>query len=192
MTDKKIWDKTNNWTEELESLKCIINKTELVETTKWGTSVFTFNTKNIIGISCFKSYFGIWFFNGVFLKDEKKLLINANEENTKGLRQMRFNSIQEVDEKIILKYIKEAIENEEKGFKIKPQKKAKILCELLDKAFKSNSNLKKAFDLFTPYKQREFMEYINEAKQEKTKLTRLEKIKPMILSNIGLHDKYRN
>jgi uncharacterized protein YdeI (YjbR/CyaY-like superfamily) len=36
------------------------------------------------------------------------------------------------------------------------------------------------------------MEYINEAKQEKTKLSRLEKIKPMILSNIGLHDKYRS
>jgi uncharacterized protein YdeI (YjbR/CyaY-like superfamily) len=35
------------------------------------------------------------------------------------------------------------------------------------------------------------MEYINEAKQEKTKANRLEKIKPMILSNIGLNDKYR-
>jgi hypothetical protein len=35
---------------------------------------------------------------------------------------MRFNSTGEVDEKIILEYISEAIENEEKGLKINPQK----------------------------------------------------------------------
>ena len=35
------------------------------------------------------------------------------------------------------------------------------------------------------------MEYLNDAKQEKTTINRLEKIKPMILSNIGLNDKYR-
>lgn len=192
MSDKKIWNKTNQWTEELELLKSIINKTQLVETIKWGAPIYTHNNKNVIGIGGFKSYFGIWFFNGVFLKDEKNLLMNANEENTKGLRQMRFNSISEINEKTILQYIHEAIENEEKGLKIKPEKKAEILCELLENEFKLNSELKKHFISFTSYKQREFMEYINEAKQEKTKLTRLEKIKPMILSNIGLHDKYRS
>ena len=192
MAEKKIWDKNNQWTKELEFLKSIINKTQLVETIKWGAPIYTHNNKNVIGIGGFKSYFGIWFFNGVFLKDNKNLLINANEENTKGLRQMRFNSLEEVDEKIILDYINEAIENEEKGLKIKPEKKAEISCELLENEFKKNEELKKAFSLFTPYKQREFMEYINEAKQEKTKITRLEKIKPMILSNIGLHDKYRS
>jgi uncharacterized protein YdeI (YjbR/CyaY-like superfamily) len=63
--------------------------------------------------------------------------------------------------------------------------------KFLESEFKTNFDLKKAFNLFSPYKQREFMEYINEAKQEKTKANRLEKIKPMILSNIGLNDKYR-
>jgi uncharacterized protein YdeI (YjbR/CyaY-like superfamily) len=192
MAERKIWDKTNQWIKELEYLKSIINKTELVETTKWGTAIYTYNNKNVVGIGGFKSYFGIWFINGVFLKDAKKLLINANEENTKGLRQMRFQTMEEVNEKIILEYINEAIQNEIKGLKIKAEKKAEIKCEILENEFNTNDNLKKAFELFTPYKQREFMEYINEAKQEKTKVTRLEKIKPMILSNIGLNDKYRN
>ncbi|WP_325262934.1 YdeI/OmpD-associated family protein, partial [Flavobacterium sp.] len=44
---------------------------------------------------------------------------------------------------------------------------------------------------FSPYKQKEFIEYIESAKREETKLTRIEKIKPMILDNIGLNDKYR-
>lgn len=189
--EKKVWQRNDLWIEELEALKSIISKTQLVETEKWGAPTYTHNTKNIIGIGGFKSYFGIWFFNGVFLKDEKKLLINANEENTKGLRQMRFQSIEEINEKVILEYISEAIANEEKGLKIKPESKEKIACKLLENELKSDIDLKEAFQLFTPYKQREFMEYINEAKQEKTKLNRLEKIKPMILSNTGLNDKYR-
>ena len=105
---------------------------------------------------------------------------------------MRFQSIEEVNEKIIFEYVIEAIENEKKGLKIKPEKKAIITCDYLENEMKVNSEFKKAFKLFSPYKQREFKEYINDAKQEKTKLSRLEKIKPMILSNIGLHDKYRS
>ena len=121
--EENKWNKTNQWENELEQLHAIIRKTPLVETTKWGGPVYTYNNKNVVGIGGFKSYFGIWFYNGVFLKDEKKLLINANEENTKSLRQMRFNSGNEIDEKLILGYIKEAIEIEEKGLIIPKEKK---------------------------------------------------------------------
>ena len=41
-------------------------------------------------------------------------------------------------------------------------------------------------------KQREYCEYIATAKRDPTKLSRLEKIKPMILNGTGLHDKYKN
>lgn len=191
MTDKKIWDKANQWNEELELLKSIINTTNLIETTKWGTSIYTHNNKNIIGIGGFKSYFGLWFFNGVFLKDEYNLLINAQEGTTKSLRQMRFQSKADINEKIILEYLTEAIKVEENGLSIKPQKKEQLVSAFLQNEFKSDLNLKIAFEKLSPYKQREFIEYIETAKQEKTKLSRFEKIKPMILVNIGLNDKYR-
>jgi uncharacterized protein YdeI (YjbR/CyaY-like superfamily) len=71
MAEKKLGYKTNQW--PLELLKTIINKTVLIETIKWGIPVYTHTNKNIISIGGFKSYFGIWFFNGVFLKDEKNL-----------------------------------------------------------------------------------------------------------------------
>ena len=166
-------------------------KTNLIETIKWGTSVYTFKNKNILGLGGFKSYFGIWFYNGVFLKDKNNLLINAQEGKTKSLRQIRFNSIEDVNEQIVLEYIKEAITIEEKGLVIKPEKKT-LQSDFLEKELKSNPNLRKAFNLFTKYKQNEFIEYIETAKQEKTKLSRMEKIKPMILSNIGLNDKYKS
>ncbi|KGO90707.1 YdeI/OmpD-associated family protein [Flavobacterium suncheonense] len=192
--DKNPWNKTNQWEEELGILKSIIDKTELEEMTKWGGPVYTINKKNVVGVGGFKSYVGIWFFNGVFLKDDKKVLVNANEGVTKALRQWRFESKEEIlkNEKAILQYINEAIANEKAGLAIKPEKKEEIVSELWNAELKADKALKSAFEAFTPYKQREFLEHIESAKQEKTKLSRIEKIKPMVLEGKGLNDKYRS
>ena len=190
-TSNSVWKHSNKWEEELLLLKSIIDKTELIETTKWGGPVFVYEKKNIIGLGGFKDYFAIWFFNGVFLKDDKKKLINAQEDKTKSLRQWRFTSKEEVNEKEVLDYILEAIENEKQGKIIKPAKKEAIISELLEKEMSQNPALAEAFQKFSPYKQYEFLEYIETAKQEKTKLSRIEKIIPMILENVGMNDKYR-
>ncbi|MBB4804114.1 uncharacterized protein YdeI (YjbR/CyaY-like superfamily) [Flavobacterium nitrogenifigens] len=189
--NKGIWKYSEKWEEELLLLKSILDKTELTETTKWGGPVYVYNKRNVVGIGGFKDYFTIWFFNGVFLKDTKKKLVNAQEELTKSLRQWRFTSKNEVNEKEILEYIYEAIENEKQGKVIKPSKKEAIISELLNKEMEQNPALKAAFENFKPYKQYEFLEYIESAKQDKTKLTRIEKVVPMILANVGLNDKYR-
>jgi len=191
-SDKKhVWDKVNKWEKELLFLKSIIDKTELVETIKWGAPIYVYNKRNVIGIGGFKDYFAIWFLNGVFIKDEKKRLINAQEDKTKSMRQWRFTSKEQVNEKEVLEYILEAIENEKQGKIIKPSKKEAIVSELLQKEMDLNPTLAEAFQKFAPYKQYEFLEYIETAKQEKTKLTRIEKVIPMILGNVGLNDKYR-
>ena len=190
-TNIPAWDKVNSWSVELEFLKSIIAKTELVETTKWGGPVYVLNGKNVLGIGGFKNYFTIWFFNGVFLKDEKQVLVNAQEGVTKSLRQWRFSSKNEVDEKAVLHYINEAIENEKQGKNLKPEKGKSIVSELLQKELDADMNLAEAFLKFSPYKQKEFLEYIETAKREETKHSRIEKIKPMILENIGLNDKYK-
>ena len=191
MEEKHQWDKVNEWSEELDYIKSIIAKTELIETTKWGIPTYTNNNKNVLGIAGFKSYFGIWFTNGVFLKDVAKVLVNANEGVTKALRQWRFNSKDEIDEKLILSYIYEAIENEKEGKSIKPVKKEKIISVFFQDELNQNKELQTAFEKFTISKQNEFLEYVESAKQEKTKITRLEKIKPMILNHVGLNDTYR-
>ena len=180
------------WTEELENLASIINKIPLEKTIKWGAEVFTYNGKNVVSYGGFKNYFMLWFFNGVFLEDKYKVLVNAQEGKTKSLRQWRFTSIDEIDENKITEYINEAIEIEKKGLKISPDKFVAIpISEILEKEFKNDKTLKSAFEKLTPGKQKEYIVYINEAKQEATKLKRLEKIKPMILQGIGLNDKYK-
>ncbi len=191
MEEKHTWDKINQWGEELALLREIIQKTELVETNKWGGEVYTINNKNVIGIGGFKNYFTIWFWNGVFLKDEANLLVNANEGMTKGLRQWRFTSAADVNEKLVLHYINEAIANEKAGLSIKPEKKEAMKCDFFESELKNDKALKTAFEKFTSGKQNEFWEFMATAKQEKTKINRLEKIKPMIMEGMGLNDKYR-
>lgn len=182
----------NQWTEELELVASIINKLPLEKTIKWGAEVFTYNGKNVVSYGGFKNYFTIWFYNGVFMEDKYKVLVNAQEGKTKSLRQWRFTSISEIDEKKIAEYIYEAIKIEKKGLKIQPEKFVAIpVAEILETEFKTDKALKTAFEKLTPGKQKEYIVYINEAKQEATKLKRVEKIIPMILQGIGLNDKYK-
>lgn len=191
MAEKKSWNKNDLWEDELAVLKSIINTTELVETTKWGGIVYTFENKNVLGIGGFKNFFTIWFFNGVFLKDALQVLVNANEGVTKSLRQWRFTSKSDINETQLLHYIREAIENEKLGKSIPLTKKEQVVSEFFTSKLAGDSDLRTAFEKFTSSKQNEFLEYLETAKQEKTKITRFEKIKPMILNNIGLNDKYR-
>lgn len=193
MEKKNPWDKSALWPEEMDFLRGLIAQTELEEMTKWGGPVYTLNKRNVLGLGGFKDYVAIWFWGGVFLKDPGKKLIQATEGVTKGLRQWRFTSLDEIrrDEKLILAYMREAIANEKAGLAIKPEKKETVISEFFQKALDEDKKFAAAFNGFTPGKQREFLEHIDSAKREETKMQRLEKIKPMVLEGIGLNDKYR-
>ena len=96
------------WNEELLKLREILIESGLIETIKWGAPVYTYDGKNVAGILGFKSYFGMWFFQGALLKDKGQLLVSGNEGNTKAMRQMRIFDKKEINKKIILSYIKES------------------------------------------------------------------------------------
>jgi uncharacterized protein YdeI (YjbR/CyaY-like superfamily) len=181
------------WANALNRLRELLQQTEMEETIKWGAPVYTVEGKNVVGMAAFKNHFGLWFFNGVFLKDEKELLVNANEEKTKALRQMRFNSEKEMDDKLILQYVNEAIANQKAGKELKPERKKGVELPMeLTATFQQEKEFESAFKELTPGKQREYAEYIASAKQEKTKLSRLNKIIPMVKEGKGLYDKYKN
>lgn len=180
------------WSEELEKLNAIINKVEMQKTVKWGADVYTYNGNNVLSFGGFKNFFSLWFFNGVFLKDKYKVLVNASEGKTKSLRQWRFTNIHEIDENKILEYIHEAIEIEKMNLKITPKKfEALPIPNLLMEVFDKNQTLKTSFANITPGRQNEYIIYINEAKQETTKIKRIEKIIPFIMDGKGLNDKYK-
>ncbi|WP_299121605.1 DUF1801 domain-containing protein [uncultured Tenacibaculum sp.] len=188
-----ITDK-NNWTQELNLLRSVLIELPLEETIKWGSPVYVYKGKNIVGMSAFKNYCGLWFFQGSFLKDGQKVLENAQEGKTKAMRQWRFYKIEEIDVELLKSYVLEAIKNSEEGKELKPKKNTKplIIPNELQSELDKDEKLKESFEKFTLSKKREFTDHISEAKREATKLKRLEKIIPMILNGVGLYDKYKN
>jgi len=179
------------WGEELYYLRRLLNQSELTEEYKWNFPVYTLNSKNVIGLGAFKAYAGLWFFQGAFLKDKHKVLINAQEGKTKGLRQWRFTGKEHMDEALIVQYIEEAIQNQKDGKEIKIGKKSDAIPKILAEKLAKDKALRTTFNELKVGQKREFIEYINEAKREVTKLSRLEKIIPLVINGVGLHDKYR-
>lgn len=192
MSVEEYINKHKQYSDILKKLRKLILKCNLEENIKWGAPVYSYNGKNIVGIGAFKAYVGLWFFQGALLTDEHNNLINAQEGKTSALRQWRFTELTELPESLIVEYIKEAIANQKAGKEIKPKKKPLVIPELLKEALASDSVLAEAFEYLSLSCKREYADYIFEAKKEETKLNRLEKIKPMILSKKGLNDKYRN
>ena len=186
--------KKESWRKELELLRSSFSDLPVEETIKWGAPTYVYKKKNVVGLAAFKNYCGLWFFQGALLKDNHKVFINAQEGKTKAMLQWRFNSIDEINVDLIKSYVLEALENVDMGNEIKPtrNKKPVIIPAELKSSFASNTELKTAYDALSLSNQREYAEYISEAKREATRLRRLEKITPMILNKVGLHDKYKN
>ena len=181
------------WEKELESLRAIMQNTELEECIKWGAPVYALEGKNVAGIAAFKNHCAIWFFNGALLKENTLALHNAQEGKTKALRQIRFENGDKIEPKIPQKYVLEAIQIQREGKEIKPvPSKELVVPSELKVAFREDKDLEKSFQQLIKGKQREYADYISQAKRETTKQSRLEKIKPMIKNGEGLHDKYKN
>ncbi len=191
---KEYISSCGEWKESLELLKELLGSSTLSESIKWGMPVYTLDNKNVVGFSAFKSWVGIWFYQGVFLKDKKGMLINAQEGTTKGLRQWRFKSADEIraHRDTILAYLEEAIRNQEQGKEIKPDRNKTLeIPRELQQAFNQDPSLKDSYHSLSLSKRREFAEHIGSAKQEKTRQQRLQKAIPMIREGIGLSDNYR-
>lgn len=184
---------TSPWKSGIHRLRQLIRTTALIEDWKWNFPTYTYKGKNVVGLASHKTHFALWFFQGVFLKDKKKLLRNAQEGKTKAMRSLNYTSLDKLDDEIALEYILEAINNCKDGKEVKPSpnKTAIVIPAELKKALDENKGLADSFKKLSPSKQREYTEHISCAKHEHTRLRRLKKCIPLIISGAGLNDKYK-
>jgi uncharacterized protein YdeI (YjbR/CyaY-like superfamily) len=79
---------------------------------------------------------------------------------------------------VLIRYIKEAVALNEDGTKVpRPVRKKRPPPKPpadLAAAFKKNAKARAAFEAFSPSQQREYVEWITEAKREETRRSRLE------------------
>ncbi|AOV09219.1 YdeI/OmpD-associated family protein [Sporosarcina ureilytica] len=182
-------NKTQEWQEEFTAMRRIALDCGLTEDFKWNHPCYTLNNKNIVLIHGFKEYCAYLFHKGALLQDTQGILIQQTE-NVQSARQIRFTTISEIteNEAVLKDYIYQAIEVEKAGLKV--EKKAEIMIpEELQSKFDDIPELKIAFEELTPGRQRAYTLYFSQAKQSKTRTSRVEKYIQHILDGKGLNDK---
>lgn len=184
--------KVHTWTSELELLRRMVLDCGLIEESKWGAPCYTFQNKNILMVSALKQYCCISFFKGSLLSNPDDLLVKPGP-NSQAIRLLKFKNINEIKsiEKDIKAYIFESIEVEKAGLNVIFKQNPEPIPEELEAKFEEDPVLKNAFDELTPGRQRAYILHFSQPKQTKTRVSRIEKSVPMILSGIGLHEKYK-
>lgn len=192
MNPKADWffDKADQWKEEYKKLRTILLNCGLTEELKWGCPCYTFQGSNIVLIHGFKEYCALLFHKGALLNDAEGILIQQTE-NVQAARQIRFTNLQEILEmEVTLKaYVYEAIEVEKAGLEVSFKKTQEFnVPEEFQTKLDENPDLKTAFERLTPGRQRGYLLYFSQAKQSKTRVSRIEKYTPYILEGKGLND----
>ena len=162
----------------------------LVEELKWGVPCYTWQNKNIVLIHGFRDYCALLFHKGALLNDAEDILIRQTE-NVQAARQIRFTRVKEIMEmeSALRAYIYEAIEVEKACLRVKLKEISafKMPEEFQDK-LDENQDLNTAFEALTPGRQRGYLLYFSQAKQSKTRVSKVEKYIPKILDGKGLND----
>jgi len=183
--------KSSKWKAAYEQLRAIaLDCEELTEDFKWMHPCYTLDGKNVVLIHGFKDYCALLFHKGALLKDPHGILIQQTE-NVQAARQIRFKDAQEIVElqPILKAYIQKAIEVEKAGLEVERKQHTEYtIPEEFQVKLAENSSLKTAFEALTPGRQRAYILYFSQAKQSKTRVSRVEKYIPHILQGKGLKD----
>src|SRR5690554_1969224 len=120
-------EKHPKWETQLTELRELLLSTGMEETIKWGAPTYMINGRNVVGLGAFKNYYGLWFFQGALLKENTALLVNAQGQKTKAMRQMRFEEEDTLNCEVVRKYVLEAMQNQQEGKEIKLERVEKEL-----------------------------------------------------------------
>jgi uncharacterized protein YdeI (YjbR/CyaY-like superfamily) len=157
----------------LSHLRDVVHRAcpQVEETIKWNFPHFMYHGM-LCGMAAFKEHctFGFWK-NDLIL--DKSQLADRNAMGQFG----RITSIKELpSQKILGGYVKKAMQLNEAGVKSPrktTRKPAFAVPDDLSLALKENRKAAAAFSGFSPSQQREYVDWLNEAKREETRKNRL-------------------
>jgi uncharacterized protein YdeI (YjbR/CyaY-like superfamily) len=185
-----FFEEPSQWQKEYKKLRTIVLGCGLTEELKWGVPCYTYENSNVVLIHGFKEYCALLFHKGALLKDTNDILIQQTK-NVQAARQVRFTNVQEIEKlKPVLKsLIYQAIEVEKAGLMINFKKTEEFeMSPEFQKRLDKNKTLKSAFENLTPGRQKGYLLYFSQAKQTKTRESRIDKSVDKILKGQGLND----
>ena len=164
----------------LTRLRALMHKAhpQMVETLKWGVPHFE-HQGIVAGMAAFKQHAAFGFWSQRLLKDrlgkDAEKLFPKNAERGMGGR--KFRSLSDLPpDALLIRAIKAAVALNEEGLRPKRalRKKAPVKPPpYLVAALKKNPKARATFERFTSAQQREYVEWLTEAKQDATRERRL-------------------
>lgn len=164
----------------LNHLREIIHQAcpEVSEVIKWSFPNFEYRGQILCSMASFKKHCSFGFWLGAEMEDPDNILNKVG--NTSMGNFGKITSISSLPKDIlIIKYIHEAMKLSENGVKKKTSsttdKKSLIIPEYIIEFIEKHPKAKDVFNNFSYSCKKEYVQWIEEAKQESTKLKRLEK-----------------
>jgi uncharacterized protein YdeI (YjbR/CyaY-like superfamily) len=148
---------------------------EIEETWKW--SFPNFDYKGIVcNMAAFKQHCSFGFWKASLMADSHKILTNRSEAMGQ-LGQIKSLADLPPDD-VLIAYIKEAVELNEKGVKLPAransgEKKDLQIPDYLISALESNEKASETFESFSYSNKKEYVEWLTEAKTQETRTKRL-------------------
>jgi uncharacterized protein YdeI (YjbR/CyaY-like superfamily) len=154
---------------------------QVEEAIKWN-SPFFLHKGVMITMPAFKQHCALIFWKG-------KLILGKER-----MKYRRLTSLADLPtDKVLLGYIRKAVELNETGVKIpRPKSKAKVIVPAyLLTALKKNKKALATFEAFSPSHKREYIDWVTEAKLPETRARRLEKMIQMLVKGKSRNWKYQ-
>jgi uncharacterized protein YdeI (YjbR/CyaY-like superfamily) len=146
---------------------------EISETIKWGMPFFDYKGA-VCNMASFKQHCSFGFWKASLMNDSDKIMTESSEAHGQ-LGQIKSLADLPSDE-VLLAYIKQAIELNEKDVKVPTktvEKKELVIPEYLVSALEANSSASEHFENFSYSKKKDYVEWLNEAKTDDTRNKRL-------------------
>jgi uncharacterized protein YdeI (YjbR/CyaY-like superfamily) len=160
----------------LKKIRSLFHKAcpQIEETIKWGFPHFEY--KGIVGsMAAFQRYTTFGFWKGKLLSDPHKMYTPMAKAS---MSHASFEKVSDLPaDSILLQYIREAVALNEQGVKAPPRARRRRpelqIPDLFALALKKNKRALGTFEAFSPTQQREYVEWITEARREETRTKRL-------------------
>jgi uncharacterized protein YdeI (YjbR/CyaY-like superfamily) len=182
-------EQSERWPDEMTDLRPVLLSCGLTEEIKWGKPCYSHEGRNIVIVQEMKEFLALMFFKGALLNDPDGVL-HEQGPNSRSARRMQFTSVEDVERLAgtVKAYVDEAVDAEEAGLEVGPAPELQLADELQNR-LDEDPALKAAFEALTPGRQREYNLHVSQAKQAKTRETRVDKFVPKILDGKGFRDR---
>lgn len=150
---------------------------EVEETMKWSFPHFDYKGSVMCSMASFKQHCAIGFWKASLMKSSETLVAKAKTEEAMG-HLGKIASLKDLPkDSVLIKYIKEAMELNDKGVKLsaktKPEKKELEVPDYFTKALKKNKAAHKTFEAFNYTNKKEYVSWVTDAKTGATRDSRL-------------------